>query len=316
MLNDIFVCGSSVASGYGKGKIDGKMGNSLKSWVNFLSEYSSAKNVWNVSLPAKPIGLSTVDVVQFVRQYGERYNTYNDLFVIVEYTIPQYRHWDPVAVSRNDTKEIIEVIPTASFRMGKNTDHLTSAGPRDNGASHVGQKFLTRASDEYDMLSPTNACNLYEEIRPSDLDKTFVDDYTHKAKEWLKYDVIDPETYSRQVSEKKMLTFLRYASDEVAFLQRYLTHFNIPYLMFWAGGQTPAFCRTVDRYFTPLMKDNRLIPMSKFSCNRAAIEWSNESWGVHPDEVGHQRIAEFIHDWIKTHKLTTKPNTTIFTGFK
>ena len=314
MLNDIFVCGSSVASGYGKGKLDQQMGYNLKSWVTGLAEHTNANNVWNVSLPSKPIGLSTADAVQFVRQYWEKYRSFDNLFVIVEYTLPQYKHWDPIAVARNDAKEEIEVIPITFFKMGKNTDHLTVDDPRYRGINHVGNKFLKRNTEEYNMLSPTSTNPLYEEISAADLDKTFVNQMHKRSKDWLKYDILDSETGAPQLSEKKMTTYLRYASDEIFSLRNYLESFNIPFLMFWAGGQTDTFCKKVDKYFAPLIESHRLIPMAQFSCNRAANEWSEESWGVHPDEIGHKRIAEFVYDWIHTHKLYTRPNSKIFTG--
>jgi hypothetical protein len=314
MLNDIFVCGSSVASGYGKGKVHNQMGNHLKSWVDHLAERSSASNVWNMSMPSKPIGLSTADTVEFVRQYGKKYNTYDRLFVIVEYTIPQYKNWDPVAAARRDTAEEIEIIPITFFRMGKNTDHLTTTGPQDSGIKHLGQKFLKRNSADVDLMEALDINRFYEEVKPADLDQAFVNKYREKSKNWLRYDSIDSTTGERRLSEKKMATYLRYASDEIYSLKRFLEHYNIPYLMFWAGGQTDIFCKKVDRYFGELIETKRLIPMSEFTCNKAAIHWSKESWGVHPDELGHERIGEFVTEWIIKHNLYNRPSTSIFTG--
>lgn len=310
MLNDIFVCGSSVASGYGRGKIDRTTRAYNKSWVHYLAEISSAKTVWNSSFSSKPIGLATGEIAEFTRQYGDRYKSYKDLFVIAEYTLPQYRHWDPVATSRTDTQQEIEVIPISFFRAGENLDHVTSTSFRDSGLQHIGKRFLVK--NDVNILDEPH--QLYTTMQFSNLDPKLVNDFTHKSREWLKYDQVDIETGERSLSEKKMASFLRYASDEITTTQNYLEHLNIPYLMFWAGGQSDNFCKKVDRYFAPLMANKRLIPMSTFTANKGAQEWSDDPIGVHPDEKGHRAISEYIYNWIVENNLQKNPNNTIFTG--
>lgn len=315
MLNDIFISGSSIASGFGKGKIQiksTKFGD--KSWVHYLADNSDARNVWNFSLNAKPIGLASKDTIDFVRQYGKRYGNYDNLFAIIEYTIPQYREWDPVAMSRDDTKEQISVTPVSYFKQRDKNEQFVDPTHQLDDDKLILHDFYQR-NDNADMLTlDAMAPPMYSPISPEDIDQQFHDSHTAKVKEWFKYDLqLDDGTLA--LSEAKMKTYLRYALDEIYFIKRFLEHHNIPYLMMWAGGQSKQFCRTCDRYFAELIATNRLIPMSTFTCNKAAQEWSIKHYGSHPDDTGHQRISEFIYDWIKTHKLTAKPNNTLFTGY-
>lgn len=318
MLKDIFVCGSSHASGCGKGKIgDAGLPGSVKSWVYFLADIAEAKNVWNFSLPGKPVGLTNKDCISFIRQYWEKYRTYENLFVILEYTLPQYRTWDPVAMSRDDTKHI-EVVPITYYKQLRNNEHLVNPiklSSLKDETTYVEQKFYIRNEVNLDSYSDKNHNHMYTEIQPTDLEKTFLDRHTEKVKQWFQFDIIDTETGQKRMSEEKIRKYFSYASDEIMFMKRHLEHFNIPYMMFWVGGQSEQFCVAIDRYLRPMMADNRLLPMRKFSSVRAAQEWSIKHWRSHPDEVGHERIAEFLYDWIDIHKLYQKPNQNIFTGY-
>lgn len=315
MLNDIFISGSSIASGFGKGKIEIKSTRfGDKSWVHYLAENSSARNVWNFSLSAKPIGLATKDTVDFVRQYGNKFGTYDKLFVIIEYTIPQYREWDPVAMSRNDTKENISVTPVSYFKqLNSNEDYIDASNMQLDDRKLILHDFYQRNTDTDMVALGDMSPPMYTPIDQNDIDQTFRDTHTAKAKEWFKYD-LELDNGTLALSEQKMKLYFKYASDEMYSLKRYLEHFNIPYLMMWAGGQSKNFCRMTDRYFAELVSTNRLIPMTKFTCNKAAQEWSIKHLGSHPDDTGHQRIAEFVQQWIKEHKLYNKPNNTIYRG--
>ena len=84
MLKDIFVCGSSHASGVRYQPGSGIAEGAVKSWVYRLGDIAEANNIFNVSMLAKPIGFSTADTVLFCREYWEKYRTYENLFCIIE----------------------------------------------------------------------------------------------------------------------------------------------------------------------------------------------------------------------------------------
>ena len=125
----------------------------------------------------------------------------------------------------------------------------------------------------------------------------------------------DCPALAASIASQKYKRYYEYAGKTIKDMQDYLENRNIPYMMFWAGGQSKAFCKKNDRLFSRIVPSNRLIPMTEFTVIKAAHEWSINHWRSHPDEVGHLRIAEFLMDYGLRHKLFHKPKTGIYTGY-
>ena len=315
---DLFVCGSSHASGVGKGKEStyNEM-HEVKSWVRFLAEkYQYVNNLWNISLPGRPLGLTTSDTVEFVRDYYKKYGNYDKLFVILEYTYPTYRHWDPVALARNDTKNLT-AIPVSYYRLMRNNEHLTnhiSMSSLKDEFKFIEQKFYQRTDVNFIDHKMDRHDNIYQEISIKDLDEEQYLLHNQKVKSWFEYDFVDVEIGSRRWSDNKSKQFIRYATDEVFAMKNWLEHFSIPYLMFWVGGENEVKNKHIDAAFRKLIQTKRMIPVTDFNMVTASKEWSIKHWRSHPDETGHERISEFILDWIERYNLLDRPKQEIYTG--
>lgn len=301
MLNDILVVGTSIASGTGKGKEPNTPDpHAVKSWVNVLAEKSYARNVWNHSLPGKPLGLVNADAVEFGKQYWDKYRSYENLFVILEYSLPSFRHWDPVASARSDCVQM-NIVPITYFAPFTTLEEATQE-KYYRGNSLLKKKFYSR--ETHDMLAHNpNTHHIYEEIEEEEIKPEDLKRFEQQAVDWF------------TPSEENKLRYLRYAFDEILATQKYCEDKNIAYMQTWVGGVTDAYKRGVDRFMKPLMTTNRLVPMTEFTAASATMEWSEKPWRNHPDKIGHRRIGEFYHDWINKYKLFERPNNTLYTGF-
>lgn len=302
MLKDILVVGTSIASGVGKGLVTGvPEAGAVKSWVYYLADLTEAKNVWNHSLPGKPLGLVNADAVEFGNQYYEKYRSYKDLFVILEYSLPSYRHWDPVATARADCAQM-NVVPVTYFKPFRSIEDAAGLSNYYHGENYLQTQFFNR--NPVDLLnSHKHPHEIYHEVDPSDLVPQEFKKFQKRALEWFK------------PSEENRLRYLKYAFDEILAAQQYCENLNIPYVQTWVGGVTDHYKRAVDRYMKPLMQSKRLVPMTEFTAATATQEWSIKPWRNHPDDTGHRRIAEFYYDWITRHRLYELPNNKLYTGY-
>lgn len=317
MLKDIAVIGSSHASGVGSGGVDRNGIGQLKSWVNCIADSVNAENVWNYSMPGKPVGMTNLDTVQFCNEYYKKYRSYDNLFCFLEYTLPQYKTWDPISFN---TQSDIQAVPFAYYKMGKDglNEHLTDAVKVTKMSDFVvQQKFFVRNTIELSSYNSTDRRPVYEEVAATELDETYLESHIDQVKEWFQFDMLnDDMALASVIATQKYQRYYEYAGAAIKYMQEYLEDRNIPYMMFWAGGQSKKFCKKNDRIFSRIVPSNRLIPMTEFTVIKAAHEWSIKHWRSHPDEEGHRRIAEFLLDYGLRHKLFHRPDMGVYTGYE
>ena len=82
---------------------------------------------------------------------------------------------------------------------------------------------------------------------------------------------------------------------------------NIPHMIFWIGGRQKQFKDFMDRYYRKYMKFHRMIPTNTFTGIDYSLKHSVEPIGIHPDQIGHIAIADFLTDYVQTYNLTSKP---------
>lgn len=300
MFVDLLVVGTSIASGVGRGPERTPQAGAVKSWIYHLADLVGARNVWNHSLPGKPLGLVNADAVEFFKQYYEKYRNFQNLFVILEYSFPSYKVWDPVASARNDCKGL-DIIPVTHFKPFHQLSRASDTIYR-HGYSCLENHFFCRKP--VDLLRDTmHPHEIYHEVDQDDIIPEDLQRFQKQAVEWFEP---TPENHLR---------YLRYAFDEILAAQLYFSDKNMPYVQSWVGGVSQDYKRGVDRFMRPLMQSGRLIPMQNFTAASASLEWSKNVWRNHPDEHGHRKIAEFYHDWITKHRLHERPNNKLYTGY-
>ena len=294
-MHDLAVIGTSIASGVGRGIDRSVTSGAVKSWIYHLADMIGARNVWNHSLPGKSMGLVNADGAEFVRQYERKYGGTKDLFVIQEYSLPSYRHWDPVMSARADCKEILPVTYFSAFQTLKEATNPMYYYGTDR---FMESKFYVR--EVQDMIGKVDHQETYHEVTPDYVVPEELKKFQAQALDWFK------------PTQANSLKYLRYAYDEIMASQEFMEHRNMKYMQTWVGGVSDSYKRAVDRYMSPLMKKNKLVPMKEFTAITATLEWSIKPFRNHPDDQGHYKIAEFYHDWITKHDLFTPSQSKLF----
>ena len=79
-------------------------------------------------------------------------------------------------------------------------------------------------------------------------------------------------------------------------------------------GIGKTFHKMVDKALLPSVKQNRLIPMTQFTCFSKAAEWSIKHDNYHPDQQGHKKLAEYVYNYVVEYDLLTPPVTKYIQG--
>jgi len=292
MIDHLYINGCSYATGWGKGhEMSVTREKGMKSWVDHFAEKVSALEVWNHSLIGKPIGMSTIDTFGFCEEYYKKYQTFKDLFIVIEYTGPKYKLYPEIKVSTGDYKG--EWIYPVSFMSGRN---VVDFGPA--GSSAVKWNTLwVRKNKSY--LKPQEPEFLYVDrtnIRPEDIVK-----HEKMLNDWL------------MESAMNLMPTLTHSYTEIQRTQKYLNNRNIRYVMYWIGGVSPNHPdfkmgeQWYDQKYRKLYKNNRFIPMSTYTGTKATIEFSEKPFAGHPDATGHKRMADYLYNWVIINNLHKTP---------
>lgn len=281
MKKHLFVNGTSVASGWGTGH-ERVAQPGKTSWAHHLAAKIGADELWNVSVVSKPIPITIEHTIGFCEQYFNKYNTFEDLFVAIEMTLPQNERWKNVSFKGNNRNEVITPI-------------VVQLDSNSTPNADIGEKYQTvyvRHDRDINYLSETT---LFHYIPRSDVESLEHATHTEKLQE---YDA------SRNIIARRLYE----AGQEIAFLQKWLVERNIAFIMFWAAGIHPSFQKRVDKALLAASLPNRLIPMQMFTAFSKGAEWSINPYLNHPDEVGQYKMSEFLYEYIMTHDLFEQPS--------
>lgn len=227
--------------------------------------------------------MSVQDTMGFCTQYFERYKTYSELFVIVEFTGPQHMLWKSLDYTINGSI-VTPVVSQKSPELVPNTpephEHYQSVFVRHNSKKdYLGQK------------------RLWEHVSPRHIPQHALHrHYEQVARHHEQFAGI----FARQIS---------HCYSHVTQLMRWLQERNIAYLFNWATGTHPSFIRLVDRAFKNV--GPRLIPMHMYTGFSKGVEWSEKPFWDHPDSIGQQRIAHFMKNYVLEHNLFQAPQKSI-----
>lgn len=272
---DLFVNGTSVASGWGTGieKISDPL--TSKSWPHFLANKLNCDRLWNHSLPSKPMSFTIADTIGFCEQYYEKYGNYDNLFVVIEWLMPHaHGKWSPVysnsplyreqtllpvVISNPDTPTEYE---TMYVCKPKHTDYLANTPIYD----HVSWKQITDSSRQH-----------HEQQR---------------------------DHYYKNIYNLSLRLFE--SKQEIVPVQQWLKQRNIKYMMFWAFGcgKTSGIRKMVTKTMTStLEKDPRFVPILQFTSMSHGSTNSLEPNNGHPDIKGQHAITDYLFNYIITHRL-------------
>lgn len=288
-MKDLFVNGCSFASGWhgGKQRIPAITSKDVitdtLSWVQYFANKNNVVNVWNHSIIAKPIEMTYTDTVGFCDQYLSKYGHFKNLFIVIEFTEPGYREFNPVSLKGIAThKKEDFIIKPIAYRSGWSLKNKIDKG------YHT---IYVKMQKNIDYLSPDNFA---EEIPMTEVMESEI--ARHKLE--LDYASHQPR------SPLEHLEITRKIVDK---LYNFLIDNNIPFVMSWTCGRQQEYKNIVDRYYRKYMKFHRMIPTNTYTGIDYALKHSIEPIGVHPDQTGHIAIADFFTEYIQRYNLTAKP---------
>jgi hypothetical protein len=290
MLTDLYVDGTSYASGWGKGHARNLFKTSdAYSWVDRFSEITNCNNVWNHSLVAKPCDMQVFDIRNFCNQYYNKFKTFDKLFVIAEYSYITYRSIG-IVKAREGIFKNQDIIPVV---MAKGTEvNSNEAG----GFGYIIQ-YVRKSDDYLNIQEPLFVKIPEEHIDPDDVNRV-----KEFATQWL------------LTRFTNYIEHLDYMYKNLSLIKNFLIKRNIPFVIYSAAVSDNAPEKVfIDQTLKTLAKDKRIIPLKEFSGRTLSKKYSIEEYTVHPDKLGHMAIAQHLYDWILKHNLHKKPNPSIIT---
>ena len=290
MLTDLYVDGTSYASGWGKGHEKNLFKTSdAYSWVDRFSEITNCNNVWNHSLVAKPCDMQVFDIQNFCNQYYNKFKTFDKLFVIAEFSYITYRSIGTVKAREGIFKnqDIIPVIMAKGIELNSN-----EAG----GFGYIIQ-YVRKSEDYLNIQEPLFVKVPEEHIDPDDVKRI-----KEFATQWL------------LTRFTNYIEHLDYMYTNLSLIKNFLIKRNIPFVIYSAAVSDNApEQHFIDQTLRTLVKDKRIVPLKEFSGRSLSSKHSIEEYTVHPDKMGHMAIAEHLYDWVLKHNLHKKPNPSIIT---
>ena len=292
MIQDLYVDGTSFASGWGQGLERNlfKTSTGPKSWVDYLADLVNCNNLWNHSLVAKPLDMQFYDIQQFCKQYFNAFKTFDNLFVVVEFSFITYRSFDPVKAVEGQFKNE-NIYPVV----------LSKASELET------EKYLihyVRKSNDY--LKPQEP--IFSKVNPEQVDVNDIIKTEQAAKQWL---LAQRSNFSKHSS---FLEHLNYAYNIISNIKKFFKDRNIPFLIYSAAvSDNNPQKEHIDFGLRTLSKDNRMVPLTQFTGQTISKKHSIEEYVNHPDKQGHIKIATALYNWIEKHDLTKKPNSSIIT---
>ncbi len=281
---DLFVNGTSVASGVGTGgeKFKGLGdGDITTSWAHFLANKLNCDHLWNHSLPSKPMSFTIADTMGFCEQYYEKYGTYENLFVAIEWLMPQaHGQWAPVC-SDSPQYSNQRILPVVISWPETPTVYETMYMCKPNNANYLTNKSV------YDLVHWKYINQASKEIHEHQRDQYYSSSYSVSLR-------------------------LVEAAQEILQTKQWLNHRNISYVMFWAFGigRNHGLRKLMTRALLPhLEKTHTFIPVMDFSTMDYGAEHSVNPVRGHPDIHGQKYIADYLYDYVIQHQLL--PTTTL-----
>jgi|MDSZ01.2.fsa_nt_gb hypothetical protein len=279
MFKDLYINGTSVATGWGQGKEQINDTTYTGAWPHQFAEKHNVGNMWNHSIPSKPVELSIRDQKGFCEQYIQQGNNVDNLFTIVEFLLPQHPLLQPVY--ENDEDIIFPLIfhqDPLEINFNKDQEYLSYyAGTKKQPNYMSNEPIYTMPEVDVNLRS------IHEEQK-------------------IKY-----YTEEHNLSKRLYNVFV-----QIGFLQRWLHTKGIKFLMFWACGgnelknNNDQFAKLVDKAMLNLPYKHRFIPMTQFSCMNYGVLHSLKSNLNHPDAVGQHHIAEYLDKYIISNNILQK----------
>jgi hypothetical protein len=250
-----------VASGWGLGLESFTGFQASQSWPHYFANLANANQLWNISLPSKPVDLIVRDQIGFCKDYIASGRHPNDLMCLIEFLLPANPFL--AAVVETPTELVFPILM------------------HNDPAKHT---TLDTEWTEFFVSTPKTPQYLKQDLyTPVKINASDKDNY---RKEKYKY-FANHHSFSNRMVQVR---------EQIHKLQRWLSEHGFGYMMFWAGGNSNNFHRIVDRSIMPgIPEPHRYIQMQEFTIKNWLVVNNIKTIKDHPDRLGHKLLAEYIY---------------------
>lgn len=266
-MSDLYVNGSSYATGWNEEYKDLKFVTPAPSYADFLAELLGSDQLYKHCYNGKPPQSSVDQTIEFCNAYKQKHGSLENLKVVIELTTARYRQWQQI--KDKNGKDVQPV----SFPASDNILELTLY-------------FMRRYMDN-DTLQEHG-----EEIAITDIPESELQKYYDEVKMWYPFEM------TSVASRKEIWKFV---TDCVMHLSRGIKYFednNIDYVFWWVNGRTPGTRKILGGISENL--GPRVISNKKFN-GTDIVDPDPESFNGHPGRTGHKKIAQGIFDYACEH---------------
>ena len=266
---NLFVCGSSVAAGWGTGKVEKT--DPLDSWPHWLATGLNADTFYNYSMPMRTNGSVILETLEFIKEYEEEGHDLDDVMLVMEFLHPMFLDVGTVK-TKTGTTASVSYKPDTLRKTGDKEVYLNfKRGSLDKWKVSTTVDLTILLDDEYKELM----------IRLDNAKDTMLNDYNSIVMDL----------------HRKLGNFVTYLRSR-----------KIKYLMTWVLTDSVTTEKIVydrDRSLYEHCYDKRFIKSTDFSTHAYCFDTNSDSLSElgHPTMEGHRKLANFLSTYIEDNRL-------------
>ena len=258
-MSDLYVNGSSFATGWNEEHKDSKLNTPSPSYAEFLAEILDAK-LYKHCYNGKPPQTAVDQTIEFCEAYKEQHGSFDNLSVVIELTAIRYRQWQKVKTVNDELVQPISFVSREDIR-------------------DLELYFVKRHMNE-DLSEYT------EEVSINDILESELQKYYEEVEMW--YPV------GRQFSHEEIFKHINEAISHFTRAKKYFEDNSIDYLFWWVPGKTARTRKIlggISEHLGPRFLSNKIFYGTSVCDN------DPDAYRSHPTIEGHKKLANALIDY-------------------
>jgi hypothetical protein len=264
-MSDLYVNGSSFATGWNEEYQEYNLVTPSKSYAEFLAESLDSK-LYKHCYSGKPPQSSVDQTIEFCKAYKEKYNSFENLKVVVELTALRYRQWQPVEMVNGEYAQPVAYVAREDLSKWE-------------------VYFIQRSIDS-DLIEHII------EIPADQITKEGFEQYYKELEMWY--------PTKEYASDRELQKHIMTAHGHLSRGKEYLEENNIDYLFWWVPGKQRRLRLVVSGVSASLGPG---FLQNKIFYGTSVCDNDPESFKGHPTIAGHEKISSALLDYASNHNL-------------
>jgi len=252
-MSDLYVNGSSFATGWNQEYEDSKLNNPSQSYAEFLAEILDAK-LYKHCYNGKPPQSSVDQTIEFCEAYKQKHDSFDNLCVVIELTAIRYRQWQKVKTTNG------ELVQPVSFVKKEDLTDL--------------ELYFIKRHINDDLTESTEEVSI-NNVLPEELSK-----YYKEVEMWY--------PPGRQFSHEEIFKHIGEVTSHFTRAKEYFEQNNIDYLFWWVPGRTARTKKIlggIAEHLGPRFLSNKIFYGTSVCDN------DPDAYKDHPTIEGHKKLA-------------------------